>query len=237
MHDKPVFPIGKDQKKQLIINEFRLRRNSFYKKQTSMEKQFAARIAALNLQLDAVTVEQLLAYAKLLHQWNQMYNLTGAKTLEDIVLHHLVDSLSITSYIIGPNVLDVGTGAGLPGLPLALVLPNYHFVLLDSIKKKIRFVEHAVTTLGIKNIQVVCERVEKFSFTPGFATIVSRATMSLSELLDKTKHLYCKDGQLLSMKGKYPQEELQQIKKTVMVYKLEVPGLDAERHLVQIKKS
>lgn len=208
---------------------------AFIKKQTAMEKQFAARIAALNLQLDATTVEQLLAYAELLHQWNQMYNLTGAKTLEDIVLRHLVDSLSITAYVIGPNILDVGTGAGLPGLPLALALPNYQFVLLDSIKKKIRFVEHAVTTLDIKNIKIVCERVEKFSFAPGFATIVSRATVSLDELLDKTKHLYCKDGQLLSMKGKYPQEELQKITGKVQVHRLLVPELNAERHLVQIK--
>jgi len=200
-----------------------------------MEKQFIEKLAALNLKPNATTIEQLLAYAKLLHEWNQMYNLTGAKTLEDIVFRHLVDSLSITPYVTGPNILDVGTGAGLPGLPLALVLPKYNFILLDSTKKKIRFVEHAVTTLGIKNIKTVWERVEKFSFAPGFDTIVSRATMSASELLDKTKHLYRKDGQLLSMKGKHPQKELQQIKKTVMVYKLEIPGLDAERHLVQIR--
>lgn len=200
-----------------------------------MKQQFITRLADLGLCPDTTTIEQLLDYAELLHEWNQKYNLTGAKTLEDIVLRHLVDSLSITPYITEPNVLDVGTGAGLPGLPLALVLPKYNFVLLDSTKKKIRFVEHVVTTLGIKNIKTIWERVERFSFAPGFNTIVSRATMSVSELLDKTKHLYCKDGQLLSMKGKYPQEEIKKLRIPLKVHRLQVPKLNAERHLVVLQ--
>jgi len=198
-------------------------------------KQFVAKLSSLKIQPSSATIKQLCAYAELLNQWNGTYNLTGAKTVDDILLH-IIDSLTLVPYIVGSNILDVGTGAGLPGIPLALIFPNYDFVLLDSNGKKTRFLTHVVLTLSLKNIKVVQERVEKFSFALGFDTIVSRATMSLGELEKKTHHLLIGQGQLLVMKGKYPQEELEKIKGNAVVHRLNVPGMEVERHVVQMKK-
>jgi len=199
----------------------------------TLKAQFIAHLTALKLSLDATTIEAIFAYAQLLHQWNQIHNLTGAKTLEDIVLHHIVDSLTIAPYIKGPNILDVGSGGGFPGVPLALVFPQNNFILLDSNHKKTRFLNHVVVTLDLKNVKAVCERVEKFSFAPGFDTIISRATVSLKKLWAWTKHLVAPQGQLLAMKGKYPADELKELKVPVQIERLDFPGVEAQRHVVR----
>jgi 16S rRNA (guanine527-N7)-methyltransferase len=148
---------------------------------------------------------------------------------------HVLDSLAIMPYIHGKRILDVGSGAGLPGIPLALALPKKQFILLDSNNKKIRFLTYAKSVLKITNVAVVQERVEKYFPGQKFDSVITRAFSSLRNILYKTKHLYNTGGYLLSMKGKYPEQELQEIDKSVIVRKIEVPGLDAERNLVCLK--
>jgi 16S rRNA (guanine527-N7)-methyltransferase len=194
-------------------------------------------IDKLGLTVSASGRVQLLEYAELLHKWNKTYNLTAAKTLQEIIINHVLDSLSISPYISGPQILDIGSGAGLPGIPLAIINPKFHFTLLDSIGKKIHFLRHVKLVLKLTNIEVMEERIEKFKPSICFNTIVARALASLSDIILMTKHLYCSGAQLLAMKGKYPHDEIDAAVKlplnlNVIVKKLEVPFLDHERHLV-----
>jgi 16S rRNA (guanine527-N7)-methyltransferase len=192
-------------------------------------------IKQLKLKLPKATQQKLIDYVLLLHKWNKTYNLTAICTPEEIMTRHILDSLAIVPYIHGQRILDVGTGAGLPGIVLALALPKKQFVLLDSNNKKIRFLIHAVSVLKIKNVEIVQERVEKYFPEQKFDSIITRAFSSLQNILHKTKHLYNPGGYLLAMKGKYPAQELQEIDKSVIVHKIQVPGLDAERNLVCLK--
>lgn len=181
----------------------------------------------------------LLEYALLLQKWNKTYNLTAAKSLEEIIIKHIADSLTITPHIAGEYILDVGSGAGFPGIPLAITLPQYKFILIDSQNKKVRFLHHVKLMLELKNVSVVHERVENFKTDYCFATIVTRAFASLAEIIEKTKHLCCESGQWLAMKGKYPDEELRELQQknlgfSVKVQKLNIPFLDHERNLVCI---
>lgn len=203
--------------------------------------------AALQINLAPDIVDKLAAYALLLMKWNKAYNLTALDTPELIAIHHFLDSLAIAPHIVGPHVLDVGSGAGFPGLPLALILPACKFTLLDSNSKKVRFLRHVVLALALDNVSVAEERVEKFHFHQCFATIVTRATSSITEIVQKTRSLICAgNGQWLFMKGKYPERELQefavwrqklQVNLELQVQRLIVPELDAERHLVRVKYS
>lgn len=190
-------------------------------------------------------IAKLLDYIALLTKWNKTYNLTAISDPQKIISHHILDSLAILPYIKGPNILDVGSGAGLPGIPLALLLPQYNFVLLDSNGKKTRFMSHVVMTLVLSNVKVVQARIEKFNFTPCFDTIVTRAFAALKDIVIESQHLCCEHGQLLAMKGKYPHEELAELKAlqqktaclqslSISVQPIQVPQLDAERHLVCI---
>jgi 16S rRNA (guanine527-N7)-methyltransferase len=191
-------------------------------------------LAQLHLQLTADTCDKLLNYVGLLQKWNQSYNLTAITATHEILIKHIFDSLTITSYIIGPRIIDVGSGAGLPGIPLALALPQYQFVLLDSSNKKTLFLEHVKLSLGISNVNIVTARMKEFRSTDCFATIVTRATSSLKAIIEETQHLSCTDGQLLAMKGKYPEEELSAIVNPVVIHRLQVPLLEAKRHLIRI---
>lgn len=183
------------------------------------------------------TTAKLNVYAKLVYKWNQSYNLTAAKSVEAIFQEHILDSLRIVSYIKGPNILDVGSGAGFPGIPLAIVLPQYQFTLLDSQIKRTRFLEQVKMELKMQNVVVVHQRIEAFHPLHSFDTIVTRATYALNDFADKTKHLLAQDGEILAMKGKYPTEELQQVSKQyqVVTHKLEPLDFNNERHLVSIK--
>ncbi len=189
----------------------------------------------LNLDLSIQVQQKLIDYVLLLHKWNQTYNLTSVRDPKEIVIRHILDSLAIVPYIKGKRILDVGTGAGLPGIPLALALPKKYFVLLDSNSKKIRFLIYAVSVLKINNVEIIQERVEKYQPQQKFDSIITRAFASLQDTVIKTKHLYNKNGYLLAMKGKYPNQELQKIKEPILVYKIEVPNLDEQRHLVLVR--
>ena len=192
-------------------------------------------IKQLKLKLLQPTQQKLIDYVLLLHKWNKSYNLTSIRTLEEIMTRHILDSLAIVPYIYGKRILDVGSGAGLPGIPLALALPKKQFVLLDSNTKKVCFLTHVISVLEINNVEVIHARIEKYFPEQKFDSIITRAFSSLRDMLYKTKHLYSPEGCLLAMKGKYPEQELQEIDKSVIVRKIEVPGLDAERNLVCLK--
>lgn len=193
------------------------------------------------LGIDPVTDlrEKLWQYLRLLEKWNRVYNLTAVRDPQEMVTRHILDSLAIASFVVGPRVLDVGTGAGLPGIPLALVLGSCQFVLLDARAKKLRFVTQAVAELGLDNVEVVRARVETFKPAPPFDTVIARAFASIAQMLEKSGHLCAVQGRILVMKGARPQQELRQVPApytVTAVEALQVPGLDAQRHLVVITR-
>jgi 16S rRNA (guanine527-N7)-methyltransferase len=184
--------------------------------------------------------EQLWQYLRLLEKWNRVYNLTAVRDPQEMVTRHILDSLAIASFVAGPRVLDVGTGAGLPGIPLALVLGSCRFVLLDARAKKLRFVTQAVAELGLDNIEVVRARVETFKPAQPFDTVIARAFASIAQVLEKSGHLCAAQGRILVMKGARPQQELRQVPApytVTAVEALQVPGLAAQRHLVVITRN
>jgi 16S rRNA (guanine527-N7)-methyltransferase len=178
-------------------------------------------------------VEKYLWFLAELAKWNEAYNLTAIRDPAQMVTHHLLDSLSILPWLQGDRCLDVGTGAGLPGLILALARPQTHWTLLDSKSKKIRFLQNVLFTLKPGNVELVTARVEDYHPPRPFSTIVSRAFSSLVDFYRITGHLKAIDGCLLAMKGTYPQQELAELSGPAPeVVRLDVPGLDSERHLV-----
>ena len=193
-------------------------------------------IAELELTAADAQIEQLLAFVRLLAKWNRSYNLTSIDRPEDMVRLHLLDSLAILPFLRGKRILDVGTGAGLPGIPLAILDADREFVLLDSNSKKTRFVTQAGIELGLRHVAVQHARVEQFRPAVRFDTVLCRAFASLDEILAMTRRLLSSDGVLLAMKGKLQAEELSDLEPGVQaqIHALEVPGLDAERHVAAI---
>lgn len=201
-------------------------------------QQLTRGIAALQLPLTAIQREKLLAYLQLLIKWNQVYNLTAVRNPHDMITRHLLDSLTVIPFVKGPRVLDVGTGAGLPGIPLAIALPKLEFVLLDSVAKKTRFVVQTIGELKLSNVVVKTQRVEKSHSLGLFDTIISRAFGSIAEFVAAAGPLCRRDsGVLVAMKGRYPQDELSAFPpgfRLKEVTRLTVPDLGEERHVVQI---
>ena len=167
--------------------------------QNSLLAILQAGLALLGLELTPTVQDKILKYIMLLCKWNQVYNLTAICKPELILTKHILDSLAVAPFIIGPTVLDFGTGAGLPGIPLALALPKNHVVLLDSSTKKTVFLQHVVFTLGLKNVAVMTKRIEDFYSPVGFATIITRATTKLRNVIPKTAALCNTQGQILVM--------------------------------------
>lgn len=195
--------------------------------------------ASLGIALGPDQLGRLLGFLDLLQRWNRAYNLTAVRDPVAMVSHHLLDSLAVAPYLWGASVLDLGTGAGLPGLPLAVVEPSRRFWLLDSNGKKVRFVRQAVLDLGIPNAEPVQSRIE--SYRPGrkFSTIVTRAVASIADLHAQTVPLLASPGVLLVMKGRYPGDELSHPALAgldLAVRALRVPLLDGERHLIEIHR-
>lgn len=187
--------------------------------------------------IDEITIKKLIEYILLLHKWNQVHNLTSIREPLQMLSKHILDSLAISPYLQGPRILDVGTGAGLPGLPLALTHPKYHFSLLDSNGKKTRFLTHVIQTLMINNVKIISSRVENYHPENCFNCIVSRAFSELNEFLYKTQHLCCKNGIFLAMKGQYPEEEINALDanfKLIDSKSLQIAGLDQKRHVLII---
>jgi len=202
------------------------------------EQRLAAGIAALGLALPDGAEAKLLAYLALLDKWNRVYNLTAVRDAVRMVSHHLLDSLAAVPYFQGETVLDVGSGGGLPGIPLAISRPELQVTLIDSIAKKTAFLLQAKAELGLVNLQVVTGRVEEFRPETGFDVVTSRAFSDLKEFVTLTRHLLKPGGRWLAMKGLYPNEEIAQLPAGVKVsadHALVVPGLDASRHLIVLE--
>ena len=189
----------------------------------------------MQLAVDDDKQAALLAYIALLQKWNKAYNLTAIRDVDQMVIRHLLDSLSLTPFVQTSPVLDVGTGAGLPGIPLAICLPHLSFVLLDSNSKKTRFLNQAKIELGIDNIEVVHSRVEDYQAAEPFQIITCRAFAALNTILDRTQHLVTSTSRILAMKGKEDLDVLSPGFIKTGEHSLNVAFLDEERHLVEIK--
>jgi len=191
-------------------------------------------LQSLNLSQAEGKIEQLLGFIKLIEKWNKAYNLTAIRNREDMVRLHLLDSLAIVPFIEGKRVIDIGTGAGLPGIPLAIYLPEIEFTLLDSNAKKTRFVQQAILELKLKNVSVCHNRVEQYHPEKSFDTVITRAFAGLSDIVELTAHLLNKDGVLLAMKGQIPDVSKLESAKTELI-PVNVPGISAERCLVKVQ--
>jgi 16S rRNA (guanine527-N7)-methyltransferase len=177
-----------------------------------------------------------------LARWNRKVNLTAIRDRDEIITSHLLDSLTAVPLIVGKSVLDVGTGPGFPGLPLAIMQPERHFTLLDSNNKKVMFVQHAAGLLGLNNVSVVKSRAEDYAPGHGFDTVIARALAALPRLVEIAGHHVREDGVFVALKGRYPTEELEQLKQLRLpwhhvVTELNVPGLDeGSRHAVLLRR-
>ena len=192
-------------------------------------------IAGLDLALPEYAEAKLSAYLSLLDKWNRVYNLTAVRETERMVSHHLLDSLAIVPYVETGRVLDVGSGGGLPGIPLAIARPDLQVTLIDSVAKKTAFLLQVKAELGLENVSVVTGRVETLQDAAGFETITSRAFSDLKEFATLTRHLVAPGGRWLAMKGLYPHEEIAALPDWVKVSAnpvLSIPHLDATRHLI-----
>ena len=182
--------------------------------------------------------DQFLHYLELLSQWNEIYNLTAVKTPQEILKVHVFDSLSLISHLEGDRFIDVGSGAGLPGIPLAIMSPEKDFTLLDSNGKKTRFLFQVRTKLHLDNVQEINKRVEHYSPEKPFDMIITRAFSELSTMLESCGHLASKKTIFVAMKGKVPKKEMRSIPEgydILSVTKLSVPELDRDRHIIKIK--
>jgi len=189
----------------------------------------------LRKEADPEQVRQLLSYLELLVQWNASYNLTAVRDPLEMVSRHLLDSLSVLPWVHGEHLLDAGTGAGLPGIPLAIVRPALSVTLLDSTGKKIRFLSHVKRCLKLENVQPVQARLESWQVEAMPTCIISRAFSKLAGFVEASRHLATRDTTFLAMKGKYPETELGALPDWIRVRsveKLHVPGLQEDRHLV-----
>ncbi len=205
----------------------------------SQAEQLAQGLAAIGLNLPVERREQLLAYLALLYKWNRTYSLTALREQDKAVSHHLLDSLSILPFVPSGNLLDVGSGGGMPGIPLAIVRPELRVTLLDSNSKKTAFLQQTAIELGLPNISVHGGRVEQYHPTVGFTAITSRAFAELADFVGLSRHLLAPEGVWLAMKGVWPQEEIARLPGNVRVeavHALQVPGVDAERHLIVMRR-
>ena len=192
------------------------------------------------IDLSATRAAQMLRLLDELDDWNQRMNLTAIRDRGAQLTKHLLDSLSLQPLLQGARIADVGTGAGFPGIPLAIANPDREFTLLDSTAKKLKFVDHVAQTLGLTNITTVHARAEAFRTPWRFDTVTSRAVGPVGRFVEWSGHLCVGGGRLLAMKGREPQDELQALPsgwKVAAVHRVEVPGLDEERHIVEICRS
>lgn len=204
----------------------------------SQAAQLEQGLRTLGIELPSAAQEKLLAYATLLYKWNKTYSLTAMREQDKAVSHHLLDSLAVLSFVPPGNFLDVGSGGGMPGIPLAIACPDLRVTLLDSNSKKTAFLKQAAIELSLPNISVHCGRVEQYHPSVGFSAITSRAFSELAEFVGLSRHLLGLGGCWLAMKGGMPHDEIQALPIDIRieaVHRLQVPGVEGERHLVVLR--
>lgn len=207
---------------------------------TDLEEHVKRGLTSLKIESTQGAVDKLVRYLGLLLKWNKVYNLTAIREPGRMVSHHILDSAAILPRLPLNNALDVGTGPGLPGIPLAILRPACNVTLLDVIQKKTAFLRQAVSELDLRNADVVCERVESWNTDRRFPLITSRAFSELADFVCATEHLLEQGGRFAAMKGVYPQDEIDRLPprfRVESVTELHVPGIDAQRHLVMIGRS
>lgn len=204
-----------------------------------MQKKLDSLLKAAGIALPDRQKQQLLGYVGMLDKWNKAYNLTSVRDPQQMLVRHILDSIVVNPHLQGSRFIDVGTGPGLPGIPLAIVRPDSHFTLLDSLGKRVRFLRQVQHELGLTNVEPVQSRVEAFPAEPPFDGVISRAFASLQDMLTWCHHLPAKGlGRFYALKGVRPDEELAQLPEGIeleSVVRLQVPELEGERHLVVLK--
>ena len=205
----------------------------------SIEARLAKGLEAMGLPLEAATQARLIAYLHLLQKWNKVHNLTAIRNADQMVILHLLDSLSLLPHVgEARSILDVGSGAGLPGLPLAIARPDLSITVLDANQKKASFLRQAKVELGLDNVTVVCARVEQWRPESRYDLVLSRAFAELADFVGLARHLVAPGGAMLAMKGVHPVEEIGRLPadhRIDRIVELHVPTLDAQRHLVFLK--
>ncbi|MCG6876652.1 MAG: 16S rRNA (guanine(527)-N(7))-methyltransferase RsmG [Betaproteobacteria bacterium] len=206
----------------------------------SPDAALAVGVLELGLALQASQRKQLLTYIDLLAKWNKLYNLTAIRDPHEMLSHHVLDSLSIVPHVSGRRFLDVGSGAGLPGVPVAIAQPECEVTLLDSSQKKTAFLQHVAIELELGNTTMCATRVESWHPNQRFDTIASRAFSELAEFVHRSQHLLAEHGVLAAMKGAYPHAEIERLPEGFRiraVKRLAVPGVAGERHLVLVERA
>lgn len=204
----------------------------------NLESKLGQGLHTLGLELDAVARQRLLDFVALLQKWNAVHNLTAVRDAERMVDQHLLDSLAVLPHIPPGRLADVGSGGGLPGIPLAIARPGLQVTLIDSSHKKTTFLRQAAAELKLGNVQVECARVESWQPAELFDTVISRAFSELAQFYALARHLLAPGGVILAMKGIYPYEELSQLPAAASlreVKTLTIPGVNAQRHLVMLE--
>jgi 16S rRNA (guanine527-N7)-methyltransferase len=206
----------------------------------SAREELVAGAAALGVALPQGATERLLAHVALIEKWNRVYNLTAVREPARMVAQHLLDSLAVVPHLRPGRLLDVGSGAGLPGLPIAIACPDRPVTLVEVIGKKAAFLRQAVIELGLANVDVVAERVEAWAPPAGYDVVISRAFADIPEFVNVAGRHVAPGGELAAMKGVHPFEELAQLPVAFRlreIVALQVPGLDAQRHLALLDRA
>jgi 16S rRNA (guanine527-N7)-methyltransferase len=205
----------------------------------SLAEALAAGLAELDIAITTIDQERLIQYLGLIEKWNKIHNLTAIRDPQQMLTHHILDSLAVLPHLnTAKSLVDVGSGAGLPGIPIAIARPEIAVTLVDSSHKRQAFQQQCKAELSLNNVTAIHTRVEDYSHEPGFSVVISRAFSDLGEFVQAARHLCAKQGRLLAMKGLYPHEEIAKLPAGVrltQVTELEIPGLTANRHLLEIK--
>ncbi len=194
---------------------------------------------SLSLTLSPQQAEKLVGYVERIDKWNKAYNLTSVRDPEQMMVKHILDSIAVAPFIDGKRIIDVGTGPGLPGIPLSVMLPDSSFTLLDSLGKRVRFMKQCAFELGLNNVTPVHSRVEDHKPDQPYDIVLSRAFASLKDMLHWCEHLVDSSGVFVALKGQFPQSEIDEVSdhfRIESVKALSVPDLEGERHLVNIRK-
>ncbi len=203
-------------------------------------QQLSTGLVAMEIALTDGQQQKMLTWLALLQKWNSAFNLTAIRDPQEMVGRQLLDSLSILRLIEGPRILDVGTGPGLPGIPLAIAMPDIQFTLIDSNRKKSRFLQQSKIAFNLTNVEVEWGRVEDYKPKNLFNTIITRAFASLEKTVILTSHLIPNEGMVVAMKGLLPRNEIaavEQMRRVIKTVQLHVPQINGERHAVIIRKN